>query len=98
MVLAESLVTVDMAVLRRDGSCSGEVSGLPRCISSEERPPSVDGRLGLGDSSDVAFKISVLSLLRSSDGRGMGSSRNLLLELEGRVGGEGGAWPPNGIV
>lgn len=60
-------------------------------MSSEDRPPSVDGLLGLGDSSDVALRISVLNLLRSKDGLGIDSSKNLLLELEGRVGGDGGA-------
>lgn len=90
-VLAESLVVVDIAVLPRGGSCSGENMPRPLGTSSDRRPPSVDCQLGLGDGWVTGRSISVLSLLRSMEGLDVGSSRKRLPELDGRVGGEGGA-------
>src|SRR3569833_3341309 len=91
MVLAESLVVVDTGVLPLDGPWSGEISGRPRGASSVVWSLSVVGRLGSGDGWAAGAGTSLLSLLRSRDVLG-----KLPAELDGRVGGEGGAWPPSG--
>lgn len=80
-VLAESLVAIEAAVCLT-------ASVRPRGPSSDDRPPSVDGRLELGEGCIVGRRTSALSLLRSNDCRGMP-----LEELDGRVGGDGGACP-----
>lgn len=80
-VLAESLVAIEAAFCLT-------ASVRPRVLSSDDRPPSVDGRLELGDGCFVGRRTSVLSLLRSNDWRGMPPE-----ELDGRVGGDGGACP-----
>lgn len=93
IVLAESLVVVDTAVLER---CNGgDITGRPRVTSSDDLPTSadVDGRTGCEKGERSGPKSSVLSLLFSVDGRA-----KLPAELEGRDGGEGGAWPFTDIV
>lgn len=70
----------------------------PLGTSSDNLLP-VDGRLGSGDGCPSFADISFESLLRSIEGRAkneslFGPSWYFEEELEGRVGGEGGAWPP----
>lgn len=88
MVLAESVVVVDTAVCALTGPLpwSGEIKGRPRGTSSDERVPSVEGRAGTGKDPASFPRISVLSLLLSMDGR-----VKFPAELDGRVGGDGGA-------
>lgn len=103
MVLAESLVVVDIGVFSRGvSSWRGEVRGRPLGASSENRLEalvetrlaSVEGRLKTGESSWPPRSTSVLNLLRSKDGLGTGSSKKRgPAELDGRVGGDGGGPP-----
>lgn len=87
MVLAESLVVVEIAVLDRESSWSGDVRGRPLGESSERRFPSADG---LGDGCPPGRETSVLSLLGSKVER----VNSWPVELDGLLGGEGGSWPP----
>lgn len=90
IVLAESLVVVDMGVFPRAASWSGDVSGRPLGTSSETRAPSVEGRLGSGDGCWAGRDTSMLSLLGSKEGRVNPSAPD---ELDGLVGGDGGGCP-----
>ena len=97
MVLFESVVPLvfvvvtDMGVRPRDGgSCVLDTSVRPR-VSSKECLPSIEGRLGSGEGWEVGARTSTLSFVRSGDGR---ANKEAPLELDGRVGGDGGAWPP----
>lgn len=98
IVLAESLVVVDIAALLGAASRFKEADGRPRGPSSEGRPSSVDGRLGTGVDSFAARETSMLSLLGSRDGLGIGSPSNRRgpAELDGLVGGDGGGCPTTG--
>ena len=86
MVLAVSLVLDDIGVGRRAAaSWTGDVRGRPLGASSEDRPPSVEGRLGFGDGCPVGALIFGCS-------HEVPSACPFPEEL-GLVGGEGGAAP-----
>lgn len=96
IVLAESLVVVDAGALPREPSCAGEVRERPRGESSDERVVSCEGRPSLdgGKAPGPSLVLSKLGLLVSKDGRVSrleSSGPPFAEELEGRVGGEGGA-------
>jgi hypothetical protein len=93
MVLAESLVVVDIGVRPRGESWRGDVKGRPLGASSDDLLASVDGRLGLGDGCGAGPILLMTILPWSRDGRvrPISSSIDLFEELDGRVGGEGGA-------
>lgn len=97
MVLAESLVDTDIGVRPRPWSWSGDVRVRPLGASSDGLLVSVEGRLGSGDGCLPSRDISLESLLRSMDGRPRRESAAcwpscvLDEELEGLVGGDGGA-------
>lgn len=97
-MLAESLVAVDAGVLPRDASFRGDCMVRPLGASSERRPiVSSDGLLGLGDRYPawLSLATSRLALGTSVEGRAkvLAASSDITLaeELEGRVGGDGGA-------
>lgn len=105
MVLAESFVAIEAGVRPLAESWALDEIARPRGVSSVT-PQEVDGRLGPDASWLSSADISFESLLRSPEGR---ASRELLVMdpssyldelVEGRVGGEGGAWPflANGCV
>jgi hypothetical protein len=96
-VLAESLVVVDIGVRPLIASWRGDAKGRPLGPSSEDLLASVDGRLGLGDGCGAGPIRSMPKFPSSKEGcaRLSSSGTGLLLELDGRVGGEGGA--PRGI-
>ena len=87
IVLAESLVVVDMAALLGGASRDDEANGRPLGISSDGRLLSVDGllELGFGEGCCAGRETSMLSLL--------GSNRRAPAELDGLVGGDGGGCP-----
>lgn len=86
MVLA-SLVVAVIAVVAVPG-----LFGLrPLCASSEARPPLVDGRFSLGEGCVVGRGTSKLV-----SPEGLRNSR--LAELDGLVGGDGGACPTEGVA
>lgn len=101
IVLAESLVSTDAGALPRlAASCGGEFRVRPRGASSDRWSASADGLLRPGDARPAwaGLAPSVLLLLASSDGLvrlltmlTASSGMDLAEELEGRVGGEGGA-------
>lgn len=97
-MLAESLVAVDAGVLPRDASFRSDCMVRPLGASSERRPiVSNDGLLRLGDGYPVwlSLEMSRLALGASVEGRASvltaSSDITLAEELEGRVGGDGGA-------
>src|SRR5690625_1910217 len=106
IVLAESLVPADAGVCPRvAASCGGEVRVRPRGASSEGRPASADGLLLVEGVWAVrpSLELSTLHFPVSMDGLAMqlimlpaSSGPVLAEELDGRVGGDGGA--PRGCL
>lgn len=98
IVLAESLVLFDIIDLPAAASCRWAKGARPRCDSPDTRALSVDGLPRGGNGSGPDLKISVLSLLRSCDGRvlasgGFGGPVELVGLLAGLLGGDGGGCP-----
>lgn len=96
IVPALSDVTVGAGILPR-ASFRVDCKSRPRATSSGRRANSTDGRLEFGDGypAGAIREMSRLVLPASNEGRAMkleaSSPMNLADELEGRVGGEGGA-------